>query len=56
VVVNVQQCSLLHYAILHNEIFPTDIISYDRLKFSLIYTPKRNPDTPLTIGATPMHR
>jgi len=37
VVVNVQQCSLLNeYAIpvLHNDSFLTDIIAYDRLKFS----------------------
>ena len=34
-VVNVQQCSSLHGMIyLHNDIFLTDIIGYDRLKFS----------------------
>jgi len=41
---NVQQCSLLHgYAIPHNDIFLTDIVCYDRLIFSQIYTPKQSP-------------
>jgi len=32
--VNVQQCSLLTYMVMHNDIFLTDIIRYDQLKCS----------------------
>jgi len=53
VVVNVQQCSLLHVLYLHN-IFLTGVIGYDQLIFSKIYTPKNEIlGTPLTgIGIT----
>jgi len=40
VVVNVQQCISLDMGMLslHNDIFLTDTMDYDRLKFSCIYT------------------
>ena len=35
------------YAYLHSDIFLTDIMGYDWLKFSQIYTPKMLLSTPL---------
>jgi len=39
------KCALYYTGMLylHNYIFLTDIIDYDRLKFGKIYTPKCNP-------------
>jgi len=59
VAANMQQFSLRHWYVihaLHNDIFLINIIRYDRLKFSQVYTPrKRNPGYASTDRQTDTH-